>query len=85
MAIVASAIKLSDGRVFTAPRPGRHCHAIGLAVAAGLERVVDEVQGFMTDNGRFLDRDEAGRHAIEAGQIAALKWPHMGLNSEDVW
>lgn len=45
---------------------------------------VDAVQGFVNDKGKFLDRLEAAKEALEQGQIKELKWPPK-LYSEDLY
>ena len=45
----------------------------------------DEVQGFMTSEGNFVDRVEAKRIASEAGQIKEDNFGLKDLYSEDVW
>jgi hypothetical protein len=49
-----------------------------------LPREERDIQGFVTDEGRFVDRLEGAAIALAAGQIAALKWP-PDLYSEDLW
>lgn len=41
-------------------------------------------QGFMTSLGRFVDREEAAKIAIECGQIKELNWGNS-LYSEDIF
>lgn len=41
------------------------------------------IQGFMTNNDKFLDRCEAKQYAIECGQIKESKFDE--LYSEDLW
>lgn len=43
---------------------------------------LDEVQGFITNTNRFVDREEGGRIAFSAGQTKELK---TTLYSEDLW
>lgn len=48
----------------------------------------ESVQGFMTDDFRFLDRVEAKKYAIECGQLIAgsEEFPtSTELYSEDLW
>jgi len=40
------------------------------------------VMGFITDEGTFLDREQAAKHAFECGQIKELT---DCLISEDLW
>lgn len=42
------------------------------------------IQGFVTDDGRFLDRLEAAKEALETKQISELEHPPR-LYSEDLW
>lgn len=82
---VAAAVRTEDGLIHFMPPPCRHHHALhalhrangGLIVARG-------EQGFVMRDGTFAGREEAGKAAIEAGQIKALQWPPK-LYSEDLW
>lgn len=88
--IVGVAVKLGDGRVLSLPRPARHCHLF----AEYNERaqtpwegwpgslIREGEQGFVDDQGVFLNRREAARHAFYCDQIAMAT---NGLFSEDVW
>lgn len=81
--IVAVAIKLADGRLYSLPKPSRHCHVIWKIVEeTGLPFVSGETQGFLKENGEFLDREAAMLDAYKSGQISSLK---DELFSEDVW
>ena len=42
-------------------------------------------QGFLTSRGRFVDRTEAARIAIAAGQIKELQYHDEHLFSEDLY
>ena len=87
--VVAAAVRTEDGLVHFFPPPCRHhntVHALnrytgsaadGLIVARG-------EQGFVMSDGTFAGREEAGRCAIEAGQIKELAHPPK-LYSEDLW
>lgn len=44
---------------------------------------ITQVQGFMTDDFRFLDRVQAKKYAIECGQIKESEFSE--LYSEDLW
>lgn len=63
----------------------RHSEIIHSLAEAGVPTPVNGEQGFLDSYGRFLDRQAAGRIAINAGQIAAMKWPGMGLDSSEVF
>lgn len=68
--LTLAAIKLKDGRIFTG-----ECHGYAMmnAEEAGVkEEAIDAaIDGFMTNRGRFLNRDES---SIEFGI-----WEAMGL------
>lgn len=42
-------------------------------------------QGFLTSEGRFVEREETGQIAIKAGQIEKLKYHSTDLFSEEMW
>lgn len=42
-------------------------------------------QGFVTDEGEFLSREQAAEHALKCGQIAELKFNRTLLFSEDLY
>ena len=58
--------------------------AMGLIKPNRIERIerIDEVQGFITNTDRFVDREEACKIAFEYGQIKELK---KILFSEDLY
>lgn len=89
--IVAAAL-LIGGVVHSIERPARH-HTVMYAIDAldprhwtdhGLGR---ETQGFLTSEGRFVDRAEAAGIAILAGQADPDEVARRGglLYSEEVW
>lgn len=55
--------------------------AMGLTKPERVERM-DEVQGFITNTDRFVDREEGGKIAFESGQTTELK---KSLFSEDLY
>lgn len=77
-----------QGKVFSLPRPYRHHHII--RVICYLDSDVDCVdahgddQGFLTDEGQYLTRNESEQHARACGQLTR---PIIGgvLTSEDLW
>lgn len=85
---IEKAALVKDGVVYSVDRPGRHNHAISLAhktLKLSEDPMVplrEDVQGFVTNSGRFVDRFEAVDVAFKAGQITGLKYK---LYSEDVW
>lgn len=76
-----------DGRIFSVPAPGRHHHVIKLIIdTTAAKRVpADSTQGFVTNTGRFLDREEACVVAIRADQLIRKTYPENLLFSEDLW
>ena len=84
--ILAAAIKLVDGRVLSVPQPARHPSVILLAQKERLS-LSGSTQGFITSEGRFVDRLEAFKIAGAAGQLLP-GWEKLSgqwLYSEDVW
>lgn len=71
--IVASAVKTADGRVWSSPKPGRHGDVFDLIEKEIGEHwvayVADREEGFLTNEGAFLDRREAFVHAKACRQI----------------
>lgn len=87
--IVAAAIQYRVGEgqiVVSAPIPGRH-HTIitGLFLLTNHTTRAEDEQGFLTSEGRFVDRETACRIAREAGQIKTKHGPADTLFSEDMW
>lgn len=82
--IKAAAIKLSDSSVVTLPPPARH-HNILRHMADRSWPHFNSFQGFVTNLGRFVDREEACVLAREAGQIKVKTGPADKLFSEDLW
>lgn len=82
--IVQAAIQYQGNQTYTGHR---HADVIRTMICAGLEPPIgpsNSVQGFIDDKGNFLDRIEAGKHALECGQITELRWPPQ-LYSEDLY
>jgi hypothetical protein len=77
---VATAAILRDGKVFTLPRPARH----GDVLHSMDKPVGEHVQGFVTDSGRFVTREEAFLLAVGAGQPFKDNCAKR-LFSEDLW
>jgi hypothetical protein len=95
--IVGTAFLTRDGELLTLPRPARHCHFFGEYNADcrdngwdfpwegwSREKLKGSKQGFVTHEGKYVDRYEAARIALEAKQIWTLNWPPQ-LYSEDLW
>lgn len=83
---MAAAVQYGDVVVMT-PRPGRHHHVINamFAIAGDVAVGAETEQGFLTSDGRFVDRKEGFRIAEEAGQIVTKHGPEDTLFSEDMW
>ena len=45
----------------------------------------EEVQGFLTDTNRFVDREEGAKIALKCGQIEELQFSKKLLYSEDLY
>lgn len=81
----AAILDTKTGSVYTGRRHGDIMK--DMVELYGIQPPVDAQnfeQGFITNDNEFLDRHAAGRVAIAAGQIPALKWPPL-LYSEDLY
>lgn len=79
------AVKKGDFLTLTLPAPARHHHVLHSLAALGLPCSVSvENQGFLLEDGTYIDREPAGVIAVESGQIEKLNWPPQ-LFSEDLW
>lgn len=82
--IVAAAIRVGDLICVTA-RPNRHHHVLQAMEAAGVvRRFGPEQRGFITSDGRFVNRQLAREIALRAGQISKTH-DKPELFSEDLW
>ena len=86
--IATAAIRV-NGEIWTLPRPARHHHLVETwsrshRTNGKPTRIPRHDQGFMTTNGRFVDRREEALIAIYSGEIGELRWP-PNLYSEDLW
>ncbi len=79
MITITEAAIRQDGKVITGKR---HDLVIKeMILKYGFDKIVGE-QGFVTSDGRFVDREEAANIAFVAGQIPEKK---DCLFSEDIW
>lgn len=78
--IIRAAIKYK-GITYSSPSPARHHDVIQLI---GKKNLAGETQGFITDEGVFLDRLEGAKHALSCGQIKKLRWPPY-LYTDELW
>lgn len=78
---------LYKSKVHSLPRPNRHHHVIrAIAQENGVGIKAEDIQGFLTDSGRFVGRVEALRIALRAGQVLDPNNVRAGrLFSEDLW
>lgn len=87
--IVAAAVRYG-GVTVTLPAPARHHHilqAMHRQFGAGITHEFGpkiEDQGFITDDGVYVERDMAAKIALLAGQVEKLNAPPE-LYSEDLW
>jgi len=83
--IVSAAVQY-QGVIFSLPRPARHHVILHAMHAMGLPKESRRGQGFLTSEGRFVDRSEARRVALAAGQVTEDKLHHqVHLFTEDLW
>lgn len=93
MRIVAAACRIRQGSgcgqddlVISMAMPYRHSHIIQrMFLRFGIENVQPDDQGFVTDDGKFVDRKEAKRIAIAANQVRIDRTLHDELFSENLW
>lgn len=83
MRILTAAIK-ANGMIITMPRPARHCNILAAMPAKMARAVLPSDQGFLTDTGVFLRREEALDVAKHAKQLRK-ETAHRELFSEDLW
>ena len=84
MMVAVAALRLPGGEILTLPRPARHSDLLRILRRRPGRPPAGVIQAFLDEKGDFLDRREAARVALEAGQIGALRWP-PNLYSEDLW
>lgn len=83
--IVAVAIQLG-GVTFSLPRPARHhtvMHSLDLYLST--QDLAASTQGFVTSEGRFVNRCQARQIAHLSGQEPKTTGPAHELYSEDLW
>lgn len=85
--LVGVAVRTVEGRVFSLPKPARHCEVyqvIARSIPDWKQRRGD-LDGFATHSGRFFTRDQALRSAKRSGQLAEDPKHGTTLTSEDLW
>lgn len=75
------------GEIHQLPRPNRHHNVIReIAKKNGVGIQGRDVQGFITNTGRFVNRSTALAIALKAGQVLDVNNIRAGrLFSEDLW
>lgn len=87
MRIVSAAV-CYQGVIFSLPAPNRHHHILHAMNAMGLPNSSHKEQGFLTDEGQYIDRLGALEIAQAADQIIPNETgilSHIGLFTEDLW
>lgn len=80
--IVRAAVELPSGSLCLA---ARHADCMGAAMRSReVDRVTSDMQGFLTSEGRFVDRREAMEIAKKAKQLRCVPKRDY-LMSEDLW
>lgn len=82
LAAIKSAV---DGWVHSVPQPGRHHDVIATMVIKGYSTPIKGIQGFILNDGTFVDRIEARKVAEAANQLLPRARESNKLYSEDVW
>lgn len=93
-----AAIKHNDGRMWWLPRPARHADIIrsmkdgklmprvpGIIGDRCIDGISEFTQGFLTGNGKFVDRRRALVIARKAGQLRTGLVLSNNLTSEQLW
>lgn len=83
--IAAAAMRIG-AVVVSMPPPHRHHHILWELDRLGIDPFIKpDDQGFITDAGRFVERDEACKIARSSGQIIHKTGPDDVLFSECMW
>jgi hypothetical protein len=90
--IISAAIKIKgetgENCIVSLPKPARHHHIIHFLDKNKIydgSRIYPYMQGFLTSEGRFADRNVAYRIAHHSGQLKEPKIFPPELFSEDLW
>lgn len=83
--IVAAALQY-NGVTISLSIPARHCHVMWSATFLTQMQIASATQGFLTSEGRFVNRVEARHIANRAKQKIIEENPHeIEAFSEDFW
>lgn len=84
--IIGVAIIGYDGNVYSLPKPNRHHHVIHMMVKQYNHPIpINGEQGFITNEGKFVNRIEAKVIAVNNNQLTSRAGNEEELFSEDVW
>ena len=84
--IKSAAIIGDDGKIYSAPRPARHHNIIAMMRTDGyIGSVSGHRQGFLLNDGSFVNREIGKIIAKNAGQIISGRTKSQILTSEDMW
>ena len=76
---------VDKGIVFCGQRHHQCIYQMVVITGKAQHEMGEEVQGFLTNINRFVDREEAYKIAIESGQIKEGKYHDNRLFSEDLY
>jgi len=76
---------IDKGIVFSGHRHHHCLHQMCAMTGKAQHEVGGEVQGFLTNFNRFVDRKEAATIALESNQIEKLTFSKKDLYSEDIY
>jgi hypothetical protein len=79
--IKCAAIRLRNGQIVEGYT---HREIVEMIYQSNGYRAVDGVFGFVTDDGRFVDRKLAASIALAARQVTEIADPKFGLSSSDL-
>ncbi len=85
--IKAAAVRDTDGKVWSLPRPARHNDVLRKLRAEGAQtdELDPDMQGFLTGSGAFTRRTPAYVIATKAGQILGGQIQTPQLSTDDLW
>lgn len=73
------------GIVFSGHRHPDCLHQMVAMTGKKQHEVGEEIQGFLTNKNRFVDREEGARIALKSGQVKELIFSKRLLYSEDLY